>query len=72
MGYIAAHEKAGTLVKTLPAPGDGTYVTPAIVKVGGIADMEREIFGPVLHVATFKARRHRHGGRCHQRRGNTA
>ncbi len=56
LGYIAAHEKAGTLIKTLPAPGGGTYVTPAIVKVGGIADMEREIFGPVLHVATFKAR----------------
>jgi RHH-type proline utilization regulon transcriptional repressor/proline dehydrogenase/delta 1-pyrroline-5-carboxylate dehydrogenase len=56
MGYIAAHKRAGTLVKTLAAPSDGTYVTPAIVKVGGIADMEREIFGPVLHVATFEAR----------------
>ncbi|MEV8467190.1 bifunctional proline dehydrogenase/L-glutamate gamma-semialdehyde dehydrogenase PutA [Fluviibacterium sp. DFM31] len=56
MGYIEKHRRAGTLVKTLPAPEGGTYVTPAIVKVGGIADMEREIFGPVLHVATFKAR----------------
>jgi RHH-type transcriptional regulator, proline utilization regulon repressor / proline dehydrogenase / delta 1-pyrroline-5-carboxylate dehydrogenase len=56
MGYIDRHRKAGTLVKTLPAPDDGTYVTPAIVRVNGIADMEREIFGPVLHVATFKAR----------------
>ncbi len=55
MGYIDGHRKAGTLIKTLPAPEGGTYVTPAIVKVGGIADMEREIFGPVLHVATFKA-----------------
>ncbi|WP_193142834.1 bifunctional proline dehydrogenase/L-glutamate gamma-semialdehyde dehydrogenase PutA [Meridianimarinicoccus sp. MJW13] len=55
MGYIDGHRKAGTLIKTLPAPDGGTYVTPAIVKVGGIADMEREIFGPVLHVATFKA-----------------
>ncbi|MGP6088904.1 bifunctional proline dehydrogenase/L-glutamate gamma-semialdehyde dehydrogenase PutA [Antarctobacter jejuensis] len=56
MGYIAAHKTAGSLVKTLPAPSEGTYVTPAIVKVGGIADMEREIFGPVLHVTTFKAK----------------
>ncbi|SMX43892.1 bifunctional proline dehydrogenase/L-glutamate gamma-semialdehyde dehydrogenase PutA [Maliponia aquimaris] len=55
MGYIDQHRKAGTLVKTLPAPEGGTYVTPAIVRVRGIADMEREIFGPVLHVATFKA-----------------
>ncbi|MGB3245869.1 MAG: bifunctional proline dehydrogenase/L-glutamate gamma-semialdehyde dehydrogenase PutA [Sulfitobacter sp.] len=56
MGYIEAHRNAGTLTKTLAAPDGGTYVTPAIVRVGGIADMEREIFGPVLHVATFKAR----------------
>lgn len=56
MDYIEGHRKAGTLLKTLSAPSEGTYVTPAIVKVDGIADMEREIFGPVLHVATFKAR----------------
>jgi RHH-type proline utilization regulon transcriptional repressor/proline dehydrogenase/delta 1-pyrroline-5-carboxylate dehydrogenase len=56
MDYVAEHEKAGTLLKKLDAPTEGTYVTPAVVKVDGIADMEREIFGPVLHVATFKAR----------------
>ena len=56
MAYIERHRSARTLVKTLPAPDGGTYVTPAIVKVRGIADMEREIFGPVLHVATFKAK----------------
>ncbi len=56
MAYVDGHNKAGTLVKTLPAPDGGTFVTPAIVKVRGIADMEREIFGPVLHVATFKAK----------------
>lgn len=56
LAYIAAHERDGTLIKTVAAPSEGTYVTPAIVRVGGIADMAREIFGPVLHVATFKAR----------------
>jgi RHH-type proline utilization regulon transcriptional repressor/proline dehydrogenase/delta 1-pyrroline-5-carboxylate dehydrogenase len=56
MDYIAAHKTAGTLLKTLACPEGGTYVTPAVVKVKGIEDMEREIFGPVLHVATFKAR----------------
>jgi RHH-type transcriptional regulator, proline utilization regulon repressor / proline dehydrogenase / delta 1-pyrroline-5-carboxylate dehydrogenase len=54
--YIAEHEKAGTLLKKLDAPQDGTYVPPAVVKVDSIAEMEREIFGPVLHVATFRAR----------------
>jgi RHH-type proline utilization regulon transcriptional repressor/proline dehydrogenase/delta 1-pyrroline-5-carboxylate dehydrogenase len=29
---------------------------PALIRVSGIADLEREVFGPVLHVATFKAR----------------
>lgn len=54
--YIETHAKAGTLLKKLDVPESGTYVTPAAVSVGGIGDMEREIFGPVLHVATFKAR----------------
>ncbi|MBB3190272.1 bifunctional proline dehydrogenase/L-glutamate gamma-semialdehyde dehydrogenase PutA [Halomonas cerina] len=54
--YVTAQEKAGKVLKTLPAPDDGTFVTPAVVEVGGIDDLEREIFGPVLHVATFKAR----------------
>ena len=54
--YTAAQESAGNLLKSLPAPVQGTYVAPAVVKVNGIADMEREIFGPILHVASFKAR----------------
>jgi RHH-type proline utilization regulon transcriptional repressor/proline dehydrogenase/delta 1-pyrroline-5-carboxylate dehydrogenase len=54
--YVEAQKKAGRVLKSLTAPSAGTYVAPAVVKVGGIADLEREIFGPVLHVATFKAR----------------
>ena len=53
--YIEQHVKAGTLLKQLNVPSAGTYVTPAAVRVNGIGDIEREIFGPVLHVATFKA-----------------
>jgi len=54
--YVKAQQKAGKVIKTLPVPDVGTFVTPAVVEVGGIEDLEREIFGPVLHVATFKAR----------------
>ncbi|MBB3331804.1 RHH-type proline utilization regulon transcriptional repressor/proline dehydrogenase/delta 1-pyrroline-5-carboxylate dehydrogenase [Halomonas campaniensis] len=54
--YVTARQKAGKVIKTLPVPDVGTFVTPAVVEVGGIEDLEREIFGPVLHVATFKAR----------------
>ncbi len=55
-GYTAKQEQAGKLLKVLEAPSGGTFVAPAVVKVSGIGDLEREIFGPVLHVATFKAR----------------
>src|SRR5690606_30648365 len=31
----------------------GTFVAPAIIEIGSIADLQRENFGPVLHVARF-------------------
>ncbi|MEM7683872.1 MAG: aldehyde dehydrogenase family protein, partial [Pseudomonadota bacterium] len=34
---------------------DGTFIAPTLIRVDGIADLDREIFGPVLHVATWKA-----------------
>lgn len=54
--YIAEGERTGRLLKALPVPTAGSYVSPAVLKVGGIEDLQREIFGPVLHVASFKAR----------------
>nr|MCU0856351.1 aldehyde dehydrogenase family protein [Paracoccaceae bacterium] len=33
----------------------GAFLGPAILRVNGIADLGREVFGPVLHVATFRA-----------------
>ncbi|MEM8690767.1 MAG: bifunctional proline dehydrogenase/L-glutamate gamma-semialdehyde dehydrogenase PutA [Pseudomonadota bacterium] len=45
----------GRLLHELPCPTDGTFVPPALIKVKGIADLEQEVFGPVLHVATFKS-----------------
>jgi RHH-type proline utilization regulon transcriptional repressor/proline dehydrogenase/delta 1-pyrroline-5-carboxylate dehydrogenase len=43
------------IAHALPAPQSGTYVPPTLMTVPGIAALEREIFGPVLHVATFRA-----------------
>ncbi len=31
------------------------FVAPTLISVDGIADLEREIFGPVLHLARFKS-----------------
>ena len=53
--YIDAAEAEGRLIKRMALPGGGTYVSPALIRVGGIADLEREVFGPVLHIATFRA-----------------
>lgn len=56
---IAAHIDAaaaeGRVMKALDAPQKGWFIAPTVVRVNGIGDLDREIFGPVLHVATFKA-----------------
>ncbi len=54
-GYVDRHEKKGRVLKRLDAPSSGTFVGAALIEVDGIQDLEREVFGPVLHIATFKA-----------------
>jgi RHH-type proline utilization regulon transcriptional repressor/proline dehydrogenase/delta 1-pyrroline-5-carboxylate dehydrogenase len=51
--YIAARQDK--VLHQLTAPGGGTFIAPTVIKVSGIEDMPEEIFGPVLHVATFAA-----------------
>jgi RHH-type proline utilization regulon transcriptional repressor/proline dehydrogenase/delta 1-pyrroline-5-carboxylate dehydrogenase len=53
--HIEAARAEGRLLKALPAPAGGHFVGPAVIRVGGIADIGREVFGPVLHVARFRA-----------------
>lgn len=53
--HISEAKLDGRLLFEVAAPTDGTFVAPTVIKVNGIADMTREIFGPVLHVATFKS-----------------
>lgn len=33
---------------------EGSFVAPTLIEIGGMADLTREVFGPVLHVASFK------------------
>ncbi len=42
-------------LKTLAAPADGLFVPPTLVKLDAIEDLDREWFGPILHVATWEA-----------------
>ena len=52
--HIQAARTEGRLLKQCGAPETGHFVGPAVLKVGGIEDLESEVFGPVLHVATFR------------------
>ncbi|PJE27528.1 L-proline dehydrogenase /delta-1-pyrroline-5-carboxylate dehydrogenase [Pseudooceanicola antarcticus] len=54
--YIAEARREGRLLHELAAPEAGTFIAPTLLEVPGIEAMEREVFGPVLHVATFKGR----------------
>jgi RHH-type proline utilization regulon transcriptional repressor/proline dehydrogenase/delta 1-pyrroline-5-carboxylate dehydrogenase len=55
LGYCADMERQGRLVAKLDAPAEGRFVAPHIFRVSGIEEMRKEIFGPVLHVASFGA-----------------
>jgi RHH-type proline utilization regulon transcriptional repressor/proline dehydrogenase/delta 1-pyrroline-5-carboxylate dehydrogenase len=37
-----------------PATARGTFVAPTLIEVAKVAEVEREVFGPVLHVLRFK------------------
>ena len=56
-GYVDAKKAAGKILHQTKAPDRGHYLPPTLVEVASIADLEGEIFGPVLHIATFKASR---------------
>ena len=53
--YCAGFAAEGRMLKGLETPDGGRFVAPTVVRVDGIEEMEREIFGPVLHVARFEA-----------------
>jgi RHH-type proline utilization regulon transcriptional repressor/proline dehydrogenase/delta 1-pyrroline-5-carboxylate dehydrogenase len=53
--HIASAKKNGKLLKQLDCPKHGSFVGPAVIEVDGVQSLAEEIFGPVLHVARFKA-----------------
>lgn len=55
--YIAATKDAGETFYQRPFDmdcKDGTFIAPAIVEVGQFSDLQREVFGPVLHVLRYE------------------
>ncbi len=56
--HVATMQRAGHAVwqRKLPnACKAGHYVAPTIIEIGSIKDLTEENFGPILHVARFKA-----------------
>ena len=51
--HIQTARGEGRLMHELSTPNAGIFIAPTLIRVGGIAELEREIFGPVLHLATF-------------------
>ncbi len=54
--HLARLDGAAKLVARAPAPQapHGYFVAPVAYEIGSIASLEREVFGPVLHVVRFK------------------
>ncbi len=57
LAHVAEMRARGHAVESLPLPEGarhGTYVAPTIIEITRIADVEREVFGPVLHVLRYR------------------
>lgn len=54
--YCEQMDASGRLLKRVEVPNVGLFATPTLYEVSGIDDLEREIFGPILHVATYAAK----------------
>ncbi|MCX5514085.1 trifunctional transcriptional regulator/proline dehydrogenase/L-glutamate gamma-semialdehyde dehydrogenase [Kaistia algarum] len=55
--HIAAMAERGFRVHSLPLPPEtatGSFVPPALIEIGELGDVEREVFGPVLHVLRYR------------------
>ncbi|MFD0946402.1 L-glutamate gamma-semialdehyde dehydrogenase [Sphingomonas canadensis] len=53
MDYRAAMEPQW--IKSLPAPAGGLFVPPTLIRLADMDALNQEWFGPILHVATWKA-----------------
>ena len=56
-GHVDAMAARGRTVHAPPLPegaGHGHFVAPTIIEIGSVAELEREVFGPVLHVLRFR------------------
>src|SRR5687768_3221987 len=56
LAHIEKMRAAGHAMFQLPLPpvcANGTFVPPTLIEINDIGELEREVFGPVLHVVRF-------------------
>lgn len=56
LAHIERMRAAGMRIRQAMLPGEciaGTFVPPTLIEIDGIARLEREVFGPVLHLLRF-------------------
>ena len=54
--HLAELERSGKMLARVGLPADadhGTFVTPAMVEIPSLTELDREHFGPILHVVRF-------------------
>jgi RHH-type transcriptional regulator, proline utilization regulon repressor / proline dehydrogenase / delta 1-pyrroline-5-carboxylate dehydrogenase len=58
--HILAMQGRGARIEQKPLPPEaehGTFVPPTIIEIKEIAELEHEVFGPVLHIVRYKRER---------------
>ncbi|MBI1981097.1 MAG: bifunctional proline dehydrogenase/L-glutamate gamma-semialdehyde dehydrogenase PutA [Methylocystis sp.] len=55
--YLSHQSAARRILYAGAAPATGTFVAPHIVRIERVTDLREEVFGPVLHVVTWRSDR---------------
>ncbi|HUE78449.1 MAG TPA: bifunctional proline dehydrogenase/L-glutamate gamma-semialdehyde dehydrogenase PutA [Sphingomicrobium sp.] len=53
--WLDANAKKIVRLELAPEAGQGTFVAPAMYEINALSDLNRENFGPILHVVRFAA-----------------
>ena len=53
--YIASFNNNGMEVFQLEGVNSSTHISPTIIKINKISDIENEQFGPILHILKYKS-----------------
>jgi RHH-type proline utilization regulon transcriptional repressor/proline dehydrogenase/delta 1-pyrroline-5-carboxylate dehydrogenase len=53
--WIEQCRKKGKVLKQTKSPSKGWYVPPTVIELENISELEKEIFGPVLHLIPYKS-----------------